>query len=154
MPQVPGPPSAGLSGPPNGHGPAGARRGPTRAEDILEAAARGGTPAPPSGSGTRWWSKGGGPARPSAAPVAVPREPVTAGTSEAGLPIRRPMAQLPLEQAAAVPVPAAPPAAVPFGEPDPDQVSKMLSRFYSGVHRAGSEDDNPTVPINDPRSTA
>jgi hypothetical protein len=28
-------------------------------------------------------------------------------------------------------------------------VSAMLARFYSGVHRATSEDDVPTVPITD-----
>jgi hypothetical protein len=160
---VSGVPSSGAGGIPaqrtggtNGHPPSsGARRGPTRAEDILDAAARGGTGngAPASGGGTRWWSKGGGPARSSGKPaVQAPREPVTAGTSDAGLPIRRPMAQLPTDQAA--PAPATQPVAVSHGEPDPDQVSNMLTRFYSGVHRAGNEDDNPTVPINEPRSTA
>ena len=133
--------------------PPPSRRGPTRAEDILDAAARGGAGTPAASNGTRWWSKGGAGSAGRVSPpsVAAPREPVTAGTSEAGLPIRRPMAQLPAEQAAA---PPAPMVTVTHGEPDPDQVSSMLARFYSGVHRAGSEDENPTVPINGPRSTA
>jgi len=133
-----------------------ARRGPTRAEDILDAAARGSVAngAPAAGNGTRWWSKGGAGSTGKVSAPTVPtlREPVTAGTSDAGLPIRRPMAQLPTEQAGGAP--AAPAVAVAHGEPDPDQVSSMLTRFYSGVHRAGMQDENPTVPINGPRSTA
>jgi hypothetical protein len=62
------------------------------------------------------------------------------------------MAQLPTDRE--IGTPSAPALVVTHGEPDPDQVSSMLARFYSGVHRAGSEDENPTVPINGPRSTA
>jgi hypothetical protein len=57
------------------------------------------------------------------------------------------MAQLPGESAKAEPVKQ--PVPVPHGEPDPAQVSSMLTRFYSGVHRAANEDDVPTVPITD-----
>ena len=38
-------------------------------------------------------------------------------------------------------------------EPDPASVSSMLTRFYSGVHRAANEDEVPTVPINDHRGS-
>jgi hypothetical protein len=158
-PPVSGPPVSGApaptSGPPAGglNGAAPSRRGPSRAEDIIGAATRGNTAT--AGKATRWWSRGGDagqPAsRPPSQPLAIPvqREPVIAGTSGAGLPIRKPMAQLPLTGDTTQPIET--PAPVPRGEPDPAQVSSMLTRFYSGVHRAASEDDVPTVPIKDQR---
>jgi hypothetical protein len=135
------------SAPPVANGRTGlpARRGPGRAEDIIGAATAGSRPA---NKGTRWWSKdGGGGNAQSAKPAPAPRAPVTAGTSGVGLPIRVPMAQLPGENAKVEPVKQ--PVPVPHGEPDPAQVSSMLTRFYSGVHRAANEDDVPTVPITD-----
>jgi hypothetical protein len=74
---------------------------------------------------------------------------VTGGTSGAGLPIRVPLAQLPSDTRKAEQNRQPDPA--PSFEPDPDQVSSMLTRFYSGVHRAANEDDVPTVPINEQR---
>ncbi|MGI5245569.1 sensor histidine kinase [Dactylosporangium sp. CA-139066] len=137
-------------------GPA-ARRGPARAEDVLGAASRG-NGAPPA-KGTRWWSRGGGGGAEAPAPTpAIPaqREPVTAGTSSAGLPIRVPLAQLPGDPTGQVP--AAPPEqtqaiTVTNNEPDPASVGSMLTRFYSGVHRAANEDEVPTVPINEHRGS-
>ena len=38
-------------------------------------------------------------------------------------------------------------------EPDPASVGSMLTRFYSGVHRAANEDEVPTVPINEHRGS-
>jgi hypothetical protein len=61
--------------------------------------------------------------------------PVTAGTSSKGLPVRVPMASLPVTSES-----AAPAVAVVQDEPDPDAVSSMLSSFYGGVRRAESED--------------
>jgi Nitrate and nitrite sensing len=143
--QISGPPAAGANGAPSG------RRGPSRAENIIGAAARGNAAA--STKGTRWWSRGGGdaPNEPTSQPLAIPvqREPVIAGTSGAGLPIRVPMAQLPVTGETTQPIVA--PTQVPRGEPDPAEVSNMLTRFYSGVHRAASEDDVPTVPIQEHR---
>jgi hypothetical protein len=74
----------------------------------------------------------------------VPPQPVSAGTSSAGLPIRRPMAQLPggnvvpAQRTGEVP-------ARPAYEPDPSEVSSTLSRFYSGVGRATTEDETREV---------
>jgi hypothetical protein len=117
-------PAAGYVGPPR-------RSTPTRAEDILSAA----TSAPPE-EASRWWSRTG--AVPSDLPPAAsaPRTPVNAGTSDAGLPIRVPMAQLPGENAA----PGPQPGRLTTEPPDPSQVSSVLSRFYSGVHRATAEE--------------
>jgi methyl-accepting chemotaxis protein len=129
----------------NGRPAAPVRPGPNRAEDIIGAAARGNAP---TAKGTRWWSRGGGSDMPAGVPAApVQRTPVTAGTSGVGLPIRVPMAQLPADTAQKAP--ATRPIAVMHGEPDPAEVSSMLKRFYSGVHRAANEDDVPTVPITD-----
>ncbi|HTJ34478.1 MAG TPA: nitrate- and nitrite sensing domain-containing protein [Dactylosporangium sp.] len=137
-------------------GPAAARRGPTRSEDILGAAARGNGAPAPAAKGTRWWSRGGGGDAPAPAPaIPVQREPVTAGTSSAGLPIRVPQAQLPGDPTGQVP--ATPeqtqPITVAHMEPDPASVGSMLTRFYSGVHRAANEDEVPTVPINEHRGS-
>ncbi|MFG2038241.1 nitrate- and nitrite sensing domain-containing protein [Dactylosporangium sp. NPDC048998] len=134
-------------------GPANIRRGPTRAEDILGAAARGNVA--PAAKSTRWWSRGGGGDAPAAAPaIPVQRQPVTAGTSSAGLPIRVPLAQLPGDPTGQVP-PTEPvqPIVTPQTEPDPASVGSMLTRFYSGVHRAANEDEVPTVPINEHRGS-
>jgi hypothetical protein len=59
----------------------------------------------------------------------------------AGLPIRVPMAQLPGDSA--VPAQRAPeqPPKVAH-EPDPSQVSSVLSSFYGGVRRATAEDES------------
>lgn len=139
-------------------GPAGAagamqRRGPSRAEDIIGAAARGNA-APPA-KGTRWWSRGGGGDAPASSAPVVPmqRTPVTAGTSASGLPIRVPLAQLPGDTGQARPDVTQPIVVPSHTEPDPASVSSMLTRFYSGVHRAANEDEVPTVPINDHRGS-
>lgn len=135
-------------------GPANAvRRGPNRAEDIIGAAARGN--AAPAAKGTRWWSKGGGGEAPAAPVVPAQRQPVTAGTSNAGLPIRVPLAQLPGDPNGVVPAAEAvqPVTVSQPSEPDPASVSSMLTRFYSGVHRAANEDEVPTVPINENRGS-
>ncbi|SCL15171.1 Signal transduction histidine kinase [Micromonospora nigra] len=102
---------------------------PVRAEDVL-------APAPTPGGG--WWSREGpGPSALSAgagAP-APPAVPVTGGTSERGLPLRVPMAQL-----SAVTQPARPDQPPMRHEPDPEAVGGMLSRLYSGVRRAEAEE--------------
>ncbi|MFD0823139.1 hypothetical protein ACFQ0D_33555, partial [Micromonospora zhanjiangensis] len=59
----------------------------------------------------------------------------TGGVNANGLPVRVPMAQ-PLSATPAG-LSAAPPARE---EPDPEQVSGVLSRFYGGVRRAEAED--------------
>ncbi|WP_238007545.1 nitrate- and nitrite sensing domain-containing protein [Dactylosporangium sp. AC04546] len=135
-------------------GPANpARRGPNRAEDIIGAAARGN--AAPAAKGTRWWSKGGGGDAPAAPAIPAQRQPVTAGTSNAGLPIRVPLAQLPGDPNGVVPAAEVvqPVTVSQPSEPDPASVSSMLTRFYSGVHRAANEDEVPTVPINENRGS-
>jgi hypothetical protein len=78
---------------------------------------------------------------PSKPAAPAPRRPVSAGTSTAGLPIRVPMAQLPNESA----VPAGgpdPEQAKIAHEPDPSEVSSVLSRFYSGAQRGATEDES------------
>jgi hypothetical protein len=86
--------------------------------------------------------------------VPAQRQPVTAGTSNAGLPIRVPLAQLPGDNAGQGETPdVTQPLTVSHTEPDPASVSSMLTRFYSGVHRAANEDEVPTVPINDHRGS-
>ncbi|MDQ7904371.1 nitrate- and nitrite sensing domain-containing protein [Phytohabitans sp. ZYX-F-186] len=125
-----------------------ARRGLTRAEDVLKSAG-----ATATETGSTWWSRqGGGRAGglnggPAAMPPAAtgpggptpPSVPITGGTMANGLPLRVPMAQLPPvdEQ----PRPAAP---VPTSrvEPDPEAVGSMLSKYYSGVRRAEAEDSD------------
>ncbi|MFF5230098.1 nitrate- and nitrite sensing domain-containing protein [Dactylosporangium sp. NPDC000521] len=161
VPGAGGGPAGPASGPPaqrtaNGGPAAGAqRRGPSRAEDIIGAAARGN--ATPPAKGTRWWSRGGAGDAPATPAPAVPaqRGPVTAGTSASGLPIRVPLAQLPGDtgQAATRPDVTQPIQVSSHTEPDPASVSSMLTRFYSGVHRAANEDEVPTVPINDHRGS-
>lgn len=78
-------------------------------------------------------------ASPNKQPAPAPRGPVDAGTSDAGLPIRVPMAQLPGDGIVPAQRPADQPAKI-VREPDPSQVSSMLSAFYSGVHRATAEE--------------
>jgi hypothetical protein len=126
---------------------------PTRAEDVLAAA----DPAPPAAS--TWWSRqgrsvgaGSGTASPSraagagAGAVGPPPVPVTGGLNANGLPVRVPMAQLPEATPAAVPsIPG------PRDEPDPDEVSGVLSRFYGGVRRAEAED---TTDLSTPAGVA
>jgi hypothetical protein len=87
--------------------------------------------------------------------IPAQRTPVTAGTSNAGLPIRVPLAQLPGNNSGGQgPAPdVTQPLTVSHTEPDPASVSSMLTRFYSGVHRAANEDEVPTVPINDHRGS-
>lgn len=108
------------------------RATPTRAEDVLSAVS---TSAPDA---SRWWSRTS-PAAPSQQPAPAPRERVDAGTSDAGLPIRVPMAQLPGNGGVSAERPADQPAKLAH-EPDPSQVSNMLNAFYSGVHRAAAEE--------------
>jgi hypothetical protein len=156
----PASPPSPASGPPsqrsaNG-GPAGApaRRGPSRAEDIIGAAARGNA-APPA-KGTRWWSKAAAGDAPASTTPTIPaqRAPVTAGTSASGLPIRVPLAQLPGDTGqTSMPDVTQPIMVASHTEPDPASVSSMLTRFYSGVHRAANEDEVPTVPINEHRGS-
>jgi signal transduction histidine kinase len=118
-------------------------RRPARAEAVLDAAS-GDAPTGAHEGASRWWSRGGGTPDPGAAAPAVripaPRQPVDAGTSTAGLPIRVPMAQLPST-----------PKAVnrPVDEPDPTEVGTLLTRFYSGVQRATVEESASTTPGGD-----
>jgi hypothetical protein len=159
VPGVSGPPGAAAGVPAqrtvNGASPAGTqRRGPSRAEDIIGAAARGNA-APPA-KGTRWWSRGAAGDAPASSAPAVPvqRTPVTAGTSASGLPIRVPLAQLPGDTGQANrPDVTQPIMVASHTEPDPASVSSMLTRFYSGVHRAANEEEVPTVPSNDHRGS-
>ncbi|GAB3863894.1 hypothetical protein GCM10027610_111350 [Dactylosporangium cerinum] len=155
-PAAAAPASGPLAQRPSNGGPAAApaRRGPSRAEDIIGAAARGNA-APPA-KGTRWWSKAGAGDAPASTTPSVPaqRTPVTAGTSASGLPIRVPLAQLPGDTGqASMPDVTQPIMVASHTEPDPASVSSMLTRFYSGVHRAANEDEVPTVPINDHRGS-
>ncbi|MFV2020232.1 nitrate- and nitrite sensing domain-containing protein [Micromonospora sp. LOL_023] len=109
----------------------GKRNMPARAEDILASA--GG--AVVASASSVWWERQRGPIAPLPPTPAPPVVPVTAGTSSKGLPVRVPMASLPVaSNSAAPPVPAV------HDEPDPDAVSSMLSSFYGGVRRAESED--------------
>ncbi|SCF02803.1 sensor histidine kinase [Micromonospora mirobrigensis] len=107
-----------------------ARPVPVRAEDVLAPAA-----GPSASAGSGWWSRQG-PAPVAAAGVspAPPATPVTGGTNERGLPVRVPMAQLPTVDGPARPGGPA------RHEPDPEAVSGMLSRLYSGVRRAEAEE--------------
>jgi methyl-accepting chemotaxis protein len=109
------------------------RSTPPRAEDILSAASK--TSSEPN----RWWSRTDQ-TMPSKRLNTPPPQPVNAGTSSAGLPIRRPMAQLPGSNV--VPAQRTGDELVrPAYEPDPSEVSSILSRFYSGVGRATAEDE-------------
>ena len=76
--------------------------------------------------------------------VSPPAEPVIAGTSTAGLPIRVPLAQLPAGQAGRAPAAANP--GRPQTDLDPSQVSAVLSAFYDGVRRAEYDEDVPCPP--------
>jgi hypothetical protein len=115
----------------------------TRAEDVLGTGRPAeGAAAADANTASRWWSR--------TAPVNAPaprapaqRQPVSAGTSDAGLPIRVPMAQLPGDGGPPPPadVPVSAPPLMTGVEPDPSHVGSMLSRFYSGVHRAAAESD-------------
>jgi signal transduction histidine kinase len=138
--------------PPAGSGPRGV---PTRAEDVLGA----GEPAP--SAGTAWWSR-----TPSAAesprlagrrlPEGPPEVPITGGTSESGLPLRVPMAQLPRATVTGDRSPGGTgdwpgrsrPPTPPPPELDPEAVGGALSRFYSGVRQAQAED--VVVPVYRP----
>ncbi|GIJ58738.1 sensor histidine kinase [Virgisporangium aurantiacum] len=64
--------------------------------------------------------------------------PADGGTSDAGLPVRVPMAQLPRNPLAAPPPPPAP--GTSSDESDPAEVKAALRRFYRGVHRANPDD--------------
>jgi signal transduction histidine kinase len=69
--------------------------------------------------------------------VPVPA-PADGGTSEAGLPVRVPMAQLPNNPL------ATPPSATPnegTDDSDPAEVTAALNRFYRGVHRAKADEN-------------
>ncbi|WP_245736749.1 sensor histidine kinase [Micromonospora pattaloongensis] len=106
---------------------------PAHRADAIIASAAGGD----SGAGSVWWERQRGPAV-AAEPVAPPRPetPVTGGVSASGLPMRVPMAALPIVTESASPTSPAPTRR----EPDPDAVGSMLSRFYGGVRRAEAED--------------
>ncbi|MEW2384712.1 nitrate- and nitrite sensing domain-containing protein [Micromonospora sp. NPDC047707] len=105
------------------------REAPVRAEDVLAPAA---DASAPSDGG--WWTRQG-PTRGTEAPVTPPSAPVTGGTNDRGLPVRVPMAQL-----AAVTQSARPEEPARRHDPDPEAVGGMLSRLYSGVRRAETED--------------
>lgn len=104
---------------------------PTRAEDIIASATGAG-----NGAGSVWWERQRGPVAPTPVTPARAEVPVTAGISASGLPVRVPMAALPVVTESASAVPAAPSRL----ESDPDAVGGMLSRFYGGVRRAEAED--------------
>ncbi|MBE1491949.1 sensor histidine kinase [Plantactinospora soyae] len=116
------------------------RETPTRAEDVLGMSTDGSGPAP----GSTWWSRQGRSGS-AATPVvehsplptgnAPPAVPVTGGIKPSGLPIRVPMAQLPVKSE-----PTRPRVPVQREEPDPEQVAGTLSRYYGGVRRAEAED--------------
>jgi signal transduction histidine kinase len=105
------------------------------------------------GEASAWWSRAGAAGAPlpsaGAAAPAPPEVPVTGGTTARGLPVRVPMAQLPAEEAASLANGAVGgPPQRPADEPDPDDVSSTLARFYGGVRRAEAEEttQEPTVP--------
>lgn len=106
---------------------------PTRAEDVLPPVAGERTSA-----GSAWWSRqdpGGTQASPPAPRQPAPAAPITGGVNASGLPVRVPMAHLPMVTESAPPVVPA-----PREEPDPEAVGSTLSRFYGGVRRAEAED--------------
>ncbi|MFV2107186.1 nitrate- and nitrite sensing domain-containing protein [Micromonospora sp. LOL_015] len=128
------------AGPAAGDRAVAARRGgrrptPARAEDILASAGGASAGGAAAGGGSVWWERQRKPVAPLPPTPVPPVVPVTAGTSSKGLPVRVPMASLPVSAES----PAAPVSA-PVDEPDPDAVSSVLSRFYGGVRRAESED--------------
>jgi hypothetical protein len=163
-------------------GAAARRATPTRAEDVLNAAAEdrwwsppaAARPAPPPpgqpglprrppvdrGVAGQWpagerpgdthprnagpagAADAAGPPRPAGGAGDTPATPVPpndAPRSTSGLPLRVPMAHLPAT--AAIRPPANDPNAP---RQDPDDVSDVLTRFYSGVHRAGAEEPDAT----------
>jgi hypothetical protein len=113
---------------------------PTRAEDVLGAGVRA------RSAGTAWWSRPvpGSAPQPSRSggrlPEGPPEVPVTGGTTERGLPLRVPMAQLPAPDAASRRVVPAQRADL-----DPEAVGSALARFYGGVRQAQAED--AVVPV-------
>jgi HAMP domain-containing protein len=123
-----------------------ARRGPTRAEDVLRSVG-----ATATETGSTWWSRQGGgrtggvnggpatvpPATTGPSGPTPPSVPITGGTMANGLPMRVPMAQLPDVGDAPRAAAHVPTARV---EPDPEAVGSMLSKYYSGVRRAEAED--------------
>ena len=70
---------------------------------------------------------------------------MTGGISASGLPVRVPMAQLPVADGPAPVVPAQ------RAESDPDAVGSTLSKFYSGVRRAESEETTDLSAVQRPR---
>jgi hypothetical protein len=118
--------TAGANGQPGAATPA--RRGtPMRAEDVLGTGRGDGASV--------WWSRRGASSTNGVSVAHPPRPQPT--TNPAGLPVRVPMAHLPPPQQATV-------LDRPSGEPDPQEVRGVLSRFYGGVHRAKAEDDTAT----------
>ncbi|GAB7047033.1 sensor histidine kinase [Catenuloplanes indicus] len=109
---------------------------PIRAEDVLGAASGA------SGGGT-WWNRSGA-GKPTGGTTALdrtpaaPAAPVTGGTNSAGLPMRVPMAQLPDGQGGPAPAGRAPERKV--AELDPEATGTTLSRFYSGIRAAETEE--------------
>lgn len=104
----------------------------SRAEEII-ASASGGDP----GAGSVWWSRPRGGVATVAAPGApAAPEPVAPQVGPGGLPMRVPMAALPVDTELTSPTPPEP---LRY-EPDPEAVGTMLSRFYGGVRRAEIED--------------
>jgi hypothetical protein len=85
----------------------------------------------PSGDRADGPTTGRATAQPTPRGPAVPA-PADGGTSDAGLPVRVPMAQLPRNPLAATP------AAAPD---DPAEVKPALARFYRARHRARLDDD-------------
>jgi hypothetical protein len=100
------------------------RSTPLRAEDVLGI-------GEPDGASI-WWSRRGAGA---ATTVSPPRARPENATSQAGLPVRVPMAHLPQPQQTATVVDRPP------SDPDPQEIRGVLSRFYGGVHRATADDD-------------
>ncbi|MDR7277853.1 sensor histidine kinase [Catenuloplanes atrovinosus] len=113
---------------------------PIRAEDVLGAASGA------SGGGT-WWNRSGA-GKPTGGTTALdrapaaPAAPVTGGTNSAGLPMRVPMAQLPDGQGTPAPAGRAPERKV--AELDPEATGTTLSRFYSGIRAAETEETENT----------
>jgi hypothetical protein len=128
---------------PAGSGPRGV---PTRAEDVLGAGEQA------SSAGTTWWSRtppaAEAPRLAGRLPEGPPEVPITGGTSDSGLPLRVPMAQLPKARVTADRLAGGAggrsgrsgPPALPPVELDPEAVGGALSRFYSGVRQAQAED--------------
>jgi hypothetical protein len=110
---------------------------PTRAEDVLNAVNSA------SSEPSRWWSRSGAPA-PLKRSTPGPPQPVIAGTSSAGLPVRQPLSQLTGEDTGPAEQPGEEPVRGRY-EPDPSEISSMLSRFYGGVERATAEEQTQRI---------